>query len=771
MNTTDPIPEGSLSGALRAESAPVTADLSALKRHFEISLYYLLVTGVLTLVSTGKLDPVSIFLPLAALLFKGYRLWRGKGPELSNRVATWITIAYFVFFPIDLWILSRALAGASQNPRLYAALLAAIHLMLFAIIIRLYSASTTRDYLFLTLMAFSSMLSSAILTVDTGFLAFFVVFLALAVSTFVSLEMWRSAQGAVVQPIQNGTGAAKRLHDALGITSVAIAIGSLAVGALIFLFLPRFTRGYMSGLNLQPTLISGFTEDVELGQIGEIKKSSEVVMRIKVEGGLDAAHGVHWRGIALTTFDGKRWFNESHEPTTLSPSDGWFHLDASDGIRRRVGRPIQYTVLLEPIATTALFFVNQADSIRGRFNGELDLVDLGPMSQRRSYLLEDATGSIYNPYHNFARMQYEARSVLPTPPEKGLRESGSDYLATMLGTYLQLPKIDPRIPELARQITARADNPYDKARAMELYLRTHYGYTLDLSGRPSSDPLAYFLFEKRAGHCEYFAAAMTVMLRSVGIPARYINGFLTGEYNDVGGDFIVRASDAHSWVEVFFPSYGWLTFDPTPPVNAPVPGMFAQFGRYWDWLQLQWSEWVINYDFGHQITLAQSLRSVSRDWTGWLKKTFANAKRLATDRVELWQSRAAHNAAFLPAALAILLALCFSALFLQPKIRQRLVALWHLRISPASAMTPHLATIQYNEMLRLLARRGIRKEPAQTPHEFATSLPDGNLAAPVRELTTMYHAARFGGQAPDPRRASSLLTIIQTRIQSFIRGR
>jgi hypothetical protein len=769
MDTAAPIPEAHTAGSLKAETAPVTGDLSALKSHFEISLYYLLLTGVLTLVSTGKLDPVSVFLPLAALLFKGYRLWRGKGQELSHRVATWMTIAYFIFFPMDLWIISRALAAGSQNPRLYAALLAAIHLMLFAIVIRLYSASKTRDYLFLTLMAFSSMLASAILTVDTGFLAFFFVFLALAVSTFVSLEMWRSAQDAVVQPIKNGTGAAKRLHNALGVTSAAIAIGSLAIGALIFLFLPRFTRGYMSGLNLQPTLISGFTEDVELGQIGEIKKSSEVVMRISVEGGPDAARGVHWRGIALTTFDGKRWFNEQHEPRTISSaSEGWFHLDPSEGARRRVGRTLQYTVLLEPIATTALFFANQADSVRGRFNGELDL---GPTYQRRAYLLEDPTGSIYNPYHNFARMQYEARSVLPTPPEKGLRESGSDYSAAMLETYLQLPKLDPRIPELAQQITARAENPYDKARAIELYLRTHYGYTLDLSGPPSRDPLAHFLFEKRAGHCEYFAAAMTVMLRSVGIPARYINGFLTGEYNDVGGDFIVRASDAHSWVEVFFPSYGWLTFDPTPPGTVPAPGMFAQFGRYWDWFQLQWSEWVINYDFGHQITLAQSLRSVSRDWTGWLKKTFANAKHYATDRLETWQARATHSAAFPPAALAILFALCIAVLFLQPKIRQRLVTLWHLRISPTSAMTPHLATIQYNEMLRLLARRGIRKKPAQTPLEFATSLPDGNLATPVRELTTMYHAARFGGQVSDPRRASSLLTIIQTRIQSFIRGR
>jgi hypothetical protein len=393
------------------------------------------------------------------------------------------------------------------------------------------------------------------------------------------------------------------------------------------------------------------------------------------------------------------------------------------------------------------------------------------VSQRGTFLLQDVTDSVSNPYHNFSRLQYEARSLLPAPPVTALRAAGSDYSPSMREIYLQLPKLDPRIPELARQITVRADNPYDQARALESYLRSHYGYTLDLTGTPPPDPLAYFLFEKRAGHCEYFASAMTVMLRSLGIPARLVNGFLTGEYNDVGGDFIVRASDAHSWVEVYFPSSGWLTFDPTPPAADIKPGRFAQFGRYWDWFQLQWSEWIINYDFVHQVTLAQNLQRTSRDWTERLRKMFADARRLATDRLELWQSRALHTAAFVPSTFAFLGALCIFVLLLQPKVRQRLVTLWHLRVSTSAAMTPHLATIQYNEMLRLLSRRGIRKAPGQTPLEFAASLPDGNLVEPVHELTAMYHAARFGGQASDPRRATSLLTLIQTRVQPLLRAR
>jgi hypothetical protein len=160
------------------------------------------------------------------------------------------------------------------------------------------------------------------------------------------------------------------------------------------------------------------------------------------------------------------------------------------------------------------------------------------------------------------------------------------------------------------------------------------------------------------------------------------------------------------------------------------------------------------------------LHRVSRDWAERVRTYFSDARRHATDRLEFWQIRIAHMPAAIPAASAIFVFIFAALLLLQPRVRQRLRTLWHLRVAQGSAMTPHLATIQYSEMLRLLARRGIRKAPAQTPFEFAASLPDGNLAAPVQELTTMYQAARFGGHATDPRRASSLLN----NIQSFLRS-
>ncbi len=190
--------------------------ISAVQRYFEVSLFLLVSTGLLAIISTGKLDFVSVLVPSIALAYKGFRVWRGRGPEISQRVATWLVLAYFLIFPADLWVFSRNLAAGAPNPTLYAALLAAIHLLLFATLVRLYSASTNRDYAFLAVLAVTSMLASAILTVETGFVVALAIFLVLAVSTFVALEIRRSAAGAVSPPVEPGSRLALQLNRALG---------------------------------------------------------------------------------------------------------------------------------------------------------------------------------------------------------------------------------------------------------------------------------------------------------------------------------------------------------------------------------------------------------------------------------------------------------------------------------------------------------------------------------------------------------------------------
>jgi hypothetical protein len=735
--------------------------LSAVQRYFEVSLFLLVATGVLAIVSTGKLDIISVLIPSVALIYKGIRMQRGRGPEISPRMATWLVLGYFLFFPLDLWVLSRNLSEGAPNPPLYAALLASIHLILFATLVRLYSARSNRDYAFLAVLAVASMLVSAILTVETGFLVALAVFLVLSVSTFVALEIRRSSAGAVSPPFEPGSPTARRLNRALGLTSILVAGSVLAIGLVLFFLIPRFTTGYLSALNLQPGLLTGFSDNVELGQIGEIKKNPAVVMRIRVDGNPARASDMHWRGIVLTNFDGRNWTTPAQEQVVLEPnSTGEYFLGAPMLSRDQLSL-LHYTVLMEPIATDAIFIAPRPEVLRGRFGGDVSRPDV---ASNRGYLFLDQTGSFFNPSHNNSKVRYEGTSSLPIVPPSELRKDSKDYPEVVRNTYLQLPHLDPRIKKLTQSITARSTNDYDRASTIRNYLIAHYAYTLDLRGPRVDDPLANFLFVRRAGHCEYFASAMTIMLRSIGVPARYVTGFLPGEYNDIGGDYIIRGSDAHAWVEVYFPSYGWMTFDPTPAANEDRSGLFGRLGLYWDWFQLTWGEWVINYDFSHQLTLGRNARNSSRNWGDRARDLYRRKQASLMKWITALDHRTERSPYFLPGVLLCLVALLFG---LRGRSMIRFaVARWSLRARRGGNLTASLASLEYEEMLRMLEKRGWKKSPSQTPLEFASAIPAPDLSAPVARLTDLYQSARFGNHPAPIEQMSALLRSIRESLRS-----
>ncbi|NIW30895.1 MAG: transglutaminase, partial [Actinobacteria bacterium] len=158
---------------------------------------------------------------------------------------------------------------------------------------------------------------------------------------------------------------------------------------------------------------------------------------------------------------------------------------------------------------------------------------------------------------------YSVVSVQPTPSPTALRNAGSDYPDGLVERYTQLPESTPaRVGEFTEQLTAEADNPYDTARVIEQWLEANKEYSLEVD-RPQGDVAASFIFEMEAGYCTYYATAMVTMLRSQGIPARFVTGYTAGEQVDEDR-WVVRGLDSHAWVEVYFPGQGWIPFDPTP---------------------------------------------------------------------------------------------------------------------------------------------------------------------------------------------------------------
>jgi protein-glutamine gamma-glutamyltransferase len=731
------------------------------ERYFRASLSLLVLTSILTLASTGKLDLLTSLIGPLAALHKGYRWWHGRPAELSPRAATWCLLVYLAFFPVDALFLSRFFVGGSSNPPLFALLLAVVHFLIVAMLVRFYSASSDRDAHFLSMLSFAAILAAAILTVDTLFLTLFFFFLLSGVSTFIGLELRRGAAGAI-SPVPAHRETERKLNRSLSFASLSVALGAILLGGMFFFFFPRFSAGYLGRVSFSPTLMTGFTEDVELGQIGEIKKSSAVVMRVET-GKPIGYEWLRWRGIALTTFDGKRWSSNAGNPQSLRPgANGWIDTPENAKKGNTFGQTIRYTVFLEPVATDAIFVAGRALSLQGNFSGG---TANSFVTMQRNYLQTDATETLKNPFRNFTAIRYAGISRLPPRDAGKLRAAGTDYSSEITSTYLQLPaELDRRIPELAREIAKNGQNPFDKVLRIETYLRTRFAYTLNLSGKPGQDPLAHFLFETRAGHCEYFASAMAIMLRTLGIPSREVNGFLPGEYNDLGGDYIVRASDAHSWVEVYFPGNGWQVFDPTPSSIEGGNGFLTRLGLYIDWMQITWNEWVIGYDFAHQVTLAQNLQRGSKNWGESARAWFDRKQQDGRRWLKSWQLEHGSLGYLLPVVLVLLLlALRYNV---PAEVIRRMRLFLRIRAARPGQSDPQLASRLYAELLRMLARRGLSRTETQTPFEFAAAVNAPQLAPTVQEFTQLYVQARFGGAPCNTTRLGQLLDQVRAALRS-----
>jgi transglutaminase-like putative cysteine protease len=714
---------------------------SAVHRYFEVSLFCLVTVGFLSVASTGGLDPVTTVVVPIALIAKALRYRRRREPELSPETVRTLTLLYFPFYAIDFFLIS----GGWPDGLIPAT----TRLVFFIALVKIFSARSNRDYFWLTLIAFLEVLAAATLTVDLVFLIFFFFFLVVGISTFVSFEIKRGMERAQSAPVPVGTPLGRRLERSLATTSSVVAVSTLVLSTFFFFLLPRVTAGYMGSYGLQPEQIGGFSTELTLGEIGTIKRNPAVILRVRAEENPQQLHGLKWRGISLSQFDGHRWVSHTRSARVLGggfteyfevPPEPFRDLPTGAAV---VPRPVRYRVMVEPISTNALFVAAVPMQVHGRFR----------------MLGQDDMGSLWNLRPSYSVQGYDVTSDVSRLPADALRAASADYDEETRRLYLQLPEIDPRVAELARQETEAFDNPYDKAAALERFLSTGFGYTLDLPLEPEQDPIASFLFVRRRGHCEYFAASMAVMLRTQGIPSRLVNGFLTGEYNDVGENYIVRASDAHTWVEVYFPGVGWAEFDPTPPdPNAPGRTWWTRISYYLDTVELWWDEWVIDYDIVHQRILAEDVRgTLAQSWrVRWWLRT---QRRDATRRLNTTLDSILASPFALPVAL--LLALGAIGGFRGREIYAWARSFWLLRGNGGRRLTAGEATLLYERLLATLRRKGFPRAPAQTPLEFAASLPATGLSAPVAEFTRLYNQARFGEQAPESARLGELLRAVR----------
>lgn len=352
-------------------------------------------------------------------------------------------------------------------------------------------------------------------------------------------------------------------------TILAGTVLSFVVAGLLFFALPRLAVGTSRGSPALVPQTTGFSRDVTITP-GAVEQDHTIVMRIEpLAAGERFSLPAYISGLRYTTFTGKQWRVGTGRPEPLYP------LNGLDTFEVGVGSPDRFTtVYLEPTGTDVLFGLERVVSVRGLFQ----------------QLRRDDEGNILLQTPVYKTLRYDVGSL----------DTGGTFefsQPTDPARYLQVPPLSQAFKDIAVH-AAQGATAREKATAVQAYLMDNYVYSLD----PTATSVEDFVVDNRTGYCEHFATAMVLLLRSEGVPCRLVSGFVATEWNSASGYLIVRASDAHTWVEVL-DGTTWLRYDPTPASFQEI----SQRADFLDSLRMVWYRAVITYDLSAQLQAARGL--------------------------------------------------------------------------------------------------------------------------------------------------------------------
>jgi len=627
------------------------------------------------------------FLPvfIAGFLFDRARRYPVPKPLLEGSAAAFLLYFLFVDLPA---------AGALRS---------VVHLVLFILLYLLLSPKTSRVLGQLFVAAF---LAFALTSGQALSLWYFVFFVAFFASAGAWLIRHQDPLPAPRRPAWMGALAAATL--------LAVVLSGLA-----FIVLPRPYSARMQQLlagtgftRLSTSLrtFAGLAERVELGYFGPLNKNTARVMRVSLEGMTDANRPpyIRVRGTTFGVFDGKRWYRTYPEFTYRSGDRILRARHAQAWMRRErrilyapqydPERPVRREdIVLSPLLNTNIIFsVGSIEGLETDFPG--------------AYY--DSTDTAFFSSVFPEGMHY---TVLSQNAETSFYRQIEHYDDLLQNKYLKLSVSFARFRQLAEDVTGRAADREGKTRALEAHLRTNYAYSLAPAlGRQSVEA---FLFDNRAGNCEYFATAMVLLLRQIGIPARLVVGFLSAEWNSYGLFFDVRQSDAHAWVEAYLPSKGWTTFDPTPPDftqggrRTILARLWSTVGQYFDSVQYRWYRYVIGYD---TFTQRNFLFHFQAAWTKSILKILAVLALVSAAAVLVWTEK-------------------------PWRLRRR-----RTRGRPSSGDF-------FERAVDRLGRSGFLRRPAETAVEFASGLArDHPELGAIAPLAAFHYEHRYAGRGLTP---------------------
>ncbi len=555
-----------------------TALLKNLPRDSRDTLFLLLVIAWVLLPQTAHLPLWCSALAAAVLLWRGWLALNLR--PLPGRV--WL-IVLLATTMVATWLTHQTLLGRDAGVTLLAVLLSLKTLELRA----------RRDAFVVFFLGFFCMLSNF----------FYSQSLLTAVSMLIGLL------GLLTVLVNAHMPVGKPPLRLAAKTAGLMALAGLPIMLVLFMLFPRLAPLWgVPGDALAGR--SGLSASIQVGNIASLALDDSVAMRIRFEGLPPPQQALYFRGPVLSDFDGREWRPQR------------FNFPSRYGLAANLsvsGTPVDYEVTLEPTNRPWLFVLEAA-------------AQSPQLAGYQSQMQADLQWLVNRPIAD--QVRYKARSYAsfqhgPLQPVVGLRE------------FVELPPgFNPRTLALASQI--RSDPRYasaDSAPLVQLVLdklRTGgYVYTLEpgVYGQNSADE---FWFDRKLGFCEHIAASFVILMRALDVPARIVTGYQGGEQNSVDGFWTVRQSDAHAWAEVWYEGRGWVRIDPTSAVApgrtgafqrlvAPQgvlaqtlgnisPGLAIQLRASWEALNNAWSQRVLNYTQGKQLSLLKDLGFTSPSW-------------------------------------------------------------------------------------------------------------------------------------------------------------
>lgn len=707
------------------------AGVGQLSFFHEIALYALVICAYGALYVTGEMGTAPMAITAAGVFLSVWEVPERYRPGARFWNAMVILALLFSLFE---WVFTEG--GFVKG---------VVHFLAYVQIIQLMSRRTDKDNFYVYILSLGQMAASAILTISMSFFIFLILYTVIGTAALMLFTLKRDAAS------DSFSSYSMRLRPGFLYTAISASIFAFFCAMIIFFIMPRLGTGYFGWVLRSPKRVTGLGNNIDLGEMGDIKQDRATVMRVAIEGETEPRETLYWRGMALNYFDGKTWTTRPDSHTNIFPSgDGVFSLNKSGK-----GKIIKQEIFVEPISNAALLAADKPIRLSFHISRVDEFANIG----RRLVIFLRAHPTDYwtlPTLDNITdRFNYTAWSEINEPsPEELTADNGADP-ENISALYLQIPELDRRIKGLAEKISAGKNSRYEKAVGVEKYLRDNYSYSLDAPERQPEDPLAEFLFNTKQGWCEYFATAMTILLRSMNIPARVVTGYQRGEWNDIDYFYRVRQSDAHSWVEVYFPNHGWILFDPTPSDSIAYrnkSGLLSRADVIIDAMRYRWNRWFVDYNFSDQVRVSIDIHDRGVRIGGAFYRNTSRAIDKIRGKVQI-----EYFAAIVILAISVI---------------------WWLRISfknrngvKAGSDYRYGGELRriYLKTLKDFEKRGLGRKPSQTPLEHAGWViqTGGEKFSDFEQLAAIFSENRYGLReigAEELERAKEVCRIIKMNL-------